>query len=91
MDNYPQANENYVVEWQARAECRGEDPDIFYPGDNLSQEQRAKAICGDCAVRSECLEFAIVSKEPEGIWGGKNEKERRNIVRKRRHATRLSR
>jgi WhiB family redox-sensing transcriptional regulator len=30
-----------------------------------------------CAVRRECLEYALTTKEPYGIWGGLTEVERR--------------
>jgi WhiB family redox-sensing transcriptional regulator len=41
------------------------------------RETRAKAICAECAVRTECLEFALRVREPHGIWGGLTESERR--------------
>ncbi len=34
-------------------------------------------------MRAECLEFAIVSSEKFGIWGGLSERERRKIRRER--------
>jgi len=59
------------------------DPDVFFP---LSEEEaeRAKEICGACTVQDQCLEFALASRESEGIWGGATEKERRRILRQRR-------
>jgi WhiB family transcriptional regulator, redox-sensing transcriptional regulator len=43
----------------------------------LDREARAKAICRECPVVESCLEFAVRIKEPHGIWGGRNEVERR--------------
>jgi len=37
----------------------------------------AKAICDLCAVRGQCLEFALQRGEAHGIWGGTSESERR--------------
>ena len=69
--------------WRDKAECRGIDPDIFYPG---SEEEAgpAKAICGTCAVQTQCLEYALIHRERDGVWGGATERERRRILRQRR-------
>jgi len=71
------------LSWRQTAACRGVDPDIFYPA---AEEEAgvAKAICGQCAVRQTCLEYALVHRERDGVWGGATEKERRRILRQRR-------
>ncbi|MBI2051355.1 WhiB family transcriptional regulator [Candidatus Roizmanbacteria bacterium] len=60
--------------------CVGVDPEIFFPnsGDEVSQ---AKAICAECYVKVECLEYALKNNEKFGIWGGLTERERRRIRR----------
>jgi WhiB family redox-sensing transcriptional regulator len=68
--------------WQDLANCRGADPDLFFPERGAST-RTAKSICRECTVRDECLEFAIVSSEKFGIWGGLSERERRRIRRER--------
>jgi WhiB family redox-sensing transcriptional regulator len=68
--------------WQDLANCRGADPDLFFPERGAST-RTAKGICRECSVRNECLEFAIVSSEKFGIWGGMSERERRKIRRQR--------
>jgi WhiB family redox-sensing transcriptional regulator len=73
---------NQELAWQDLANCRGADPDLFFPERGAST-RTAKSICGDCAVQGDCLEFAIVSSEKFGIWGGLSERERRKIRRKR--------
>jgi WhiB family redox-sensing transcriptional regulator len=35
-------------------------------------------------VREACLEFALETREAEGIWGGTTGRERRRILRQRR-------
>ncbi len=69
--------------WYSKANCHGIDPEIFYPSaeDDASE---AKAICHACAVRIPCLEYALATRERDGIWGGASEKERRRLVRQRR-------
>ncbi|MGH2728838.1 MAG: WhiB family transcriptional regulator [Actinomycetota bacterium] len=73
------------LNWQNDAGCRGSDANLFFSPTHVetkeersSRESRAKAICAACAVRRECLDFAILSREPHGIWGGLNEIERRH-------------
>ena len=73
--------------WQDRANCRGADPDLFFPERGAST-RTAKGICRECQVREECLEFAIVSSEKFGIWGMMSERERRKIRKERQIAAR---
>ena len=76
--------------WQWRAACRGEDANLFFPPNHVEEKQerilrerRAKEICATCPVRIECLEYAVRTQEPHGIWGGLNELERRLLIRER--------
>ena len=71
------------LSWRNRSACRGVDPDIFFP---VSDEDAgpAKAICGQCSVREACLEYALATRERDGVWGGATERERRRIIRQRR-------
>lgn len=71
------------VSWRQRAACRGVDPDIFYPASD-EDAYEAKGICGICPVREACLEYALVNRERDGVWGGATERERRRLVRQRR-------
>jgi WhiB family redox-sensing transcriptional regulator len=69
--------------WRQHAACRGVEPDIFYPATDEEAEV-AKAVCEVCPVRQPCLEYALSSRERDGVWGGATEKERRRILRQRR-------
>ncbi|HJO20617.1 MAG TPA: WhiB family transcriptional regulator, partial [Acidimicrobiales bacterium] len=44
------------------------------------REVRAKAICSNCQVEDECLDYALAIHEVYGIWGGTNGIERRRII-----------
>ncbi|MGV0738202.1 WhiB family transcriptional regulator [Mycobacterium syngnathidarum] len=57
--------------WQARAACRDEDPELFFP-DPSDERTRARAqiICATCPVRRPCLNAANAAHEKWGIWGG---------------------
>ena len=75
--------------WQVKAACRGPQAAVFFPppqferkDEKLEREGRAKEICLTCAVRKDCLEYAIAIREPHGIWGGLNENERKNLMTK---------
>jgi WhiB family redox-sensing transcriptional regulator len=78
--------------WRDHALCRDTDPELFFPigttGFALLQLEKARHVCGECLVRSECLEFALDTNQDSGIWGGLSEEERRVI---RRQRARLSR
>lgn len=71
------------LSWRQKAACRGVDPEIFYPVSD-EEAEASKAICAGCPVRQPCLEFALVSREKDGVWGGATERERRRILRQRR-------
>jgi WhiB family redox-sensing transcriptional regulator len=76
--------------WQDFANCRGANPDLFFPERGAST-RTAKSICRECTVQDQCLEFAIVSSEKFGIWGGMSERERRKIRKERQIAARRRR
>ncbi|HVM67315.1 MAG TPA: WhiB family transcriptional regulator [Acidimicrobiales bacterium] len=71
--------------WRANAACAEVDSDLFFPvgvtGPAIPQIAAAKAVCARCGVRSECLEFAIVTNQEYGVWGGTSEEERRALRR----------
>ena len=70
------------VEWQSEAACNDVDPEIFFP-ERGGSSKAARAVCGQCEVRTQCLEYALNNKEQFGIWGGTSERERRRLRRER--------
>ena len=59
-------------EWFVDARCAdgaGTFSSLFFSED-LSEIARAKAICGNCPARENCLDGAIERREPWGVWGG---------------------
>lgn len=64
--------------WMELAECRGMDPEMFFPGRGQDTSY-AKAICRRCEVQAECLAYSMNSGEHHGIWGGFSERERRRL------------
>lgn len=75
----PQPVKRLIAEaqpWMAEAACSGMDPNLFFPVRGESTEA-ARAVCETCAVRSDCLNYAVETREALGIWGGTSERQRR--------------
>ena len=64
--------------WMKRGACRGEDRAMFFPGLGKTTTA-ARAICSNCSVRQECLEYALADTELAGVWGGTSDRERRKL------------
>lgn len=79
-----------TLDWRDGAACRDTDPSLFFPvgttGLALDQISSAKEVCLECSCRDACLEFALVTNQDTGVWGGTSEEERRVIRRRRRAA-----
>jgi WhiB family transcriptional regulator, redox-sensing transcriptional regulator len=71
--------------WRAEALCRDTDPELFFPigttGAALVQIEHARAVCRQCPVQADCLDFALSTNQDSGIWGGTSEEERRVLRR----------
>lgn len=70
-------------EWRRIAHCRDTSPDLFFPvgttGPALEQIAMAKAVCESCPSLTPCLEFALMTNQDTGVWGGTSEDERRKL------------
>lgn len=71
------------TEWMTSGKCREFPPAVFFPSDGLGV-QEAQRICADCPVSDACLEYALAHRIDHGVWGGRSERERRRILRRRR-------
>jgi WhiB family redox-sensing transcriptional regulator len=74
------------------ANCKGMDTNMFFPEIGMGKAnalsfhlrvKEAKAICKDCPVAVNCLQFALENDE-QGIWAGTDYEERRRIRSRRR-------
>lgn len=66
--------------WREFARCRGMDPEVFHPFPTDDDGQAdAKKVCDDCPVRAACLDYALLTGETRGVWGGTTEEERRAL------------
>lgn len=59
--------------------CVGHAPEAFHQGDRVSE---AKAVCGRCVVRLDCLAYAL-TWPVQGVWGGTTHLERAKALRSR--------
>ncbi len=71
----------WVDHWTAKAACIGVDPELFFVDEFDNPSARldtdlAKAVCGRCEVRPECLQTAIDNGERYGVFGGMTTRER---------------
>lgn len=71
--------------WRDQAACRHVDANLFFPvgttGTAIDSIAAAKAVCGSCPARDACLQFALETKQEDGVWGGTDEVERRRLRR----------
>jgi WhiB family redox-sensing transcriptional regulator len=74
--------------WADRAACRGVPSSVFFPdipsGDcRPFYWDRARAYCGRCPVREDCLAFCLPFEKAagrrDGMWGGLTPSERATL------------
>jgi WhiB family redox-sensing transcriptional regulator len=80
------------TDWRDDAACRdtvtNSDHDPFFEPDETREtplsaarrELAALAVCEDCPVRVQCLEYAVTSGQAHGVWGGRSEVQVRVLV-----------
>lgn len=69
------------LDWKADAACRTLDTALFFP-DSEAETAPALAVCAGCPVREACLDFALRTRQNDGVWGGHTEPERRRLRRR---------
>ena len=84
-----------LTDWQDRAACRDEDPELFFPvgtsGPALLRIEEAKAVCHRCPVMEQCRRLALETGQDTGVWGGLTEEERRAARRRASRAAHTGR
>ena len=91
VDRLYEALGNAIAEAPSIPPCMISDPEAWFPNQaqSASREIRnAKALCGICPVRMQCLQYAVANPELQGIWGGLTPKERLKLRNKSRTGTR---
>lgn len=78
--------------WQEQGLCRQIDTEAFFHESHergkarKARNKQAIAICKSCPVIVECLEHALSVPEIYGVWGGKSEEEREELVNERKRS-----
>ncbi|WP_141585524.1 WhiB family transcriptional regulator [Actinomadura sp. WMMA1423] len=79
-----------TLHWEEEAACRSLDPDLFFPVADetvyAAQIAVVRRVCAACPAASLCLEWALTTGEPDGIWAGTTPGERRRLRAARRRA-----
>jgi WhiB family redox-sensing transcriptional regulator len=74
-------------DWRDFAACRREEPELFFPKGKTGPWQlviaEAKSVCRRCPVVDECLQWALEAGTEFGVWGGRDEDERRTMRARR--------
>ena len=71
-------------EWMLRAQCVDMDMNIFFPGPGrlgAADTRKAVAICRQCPVRTDCLNYALEHPDMAGVWGGTSHRERNRMLK----------
>jgi WhiB family transcriptional regulator, redox-sensing transcriptional regulator len=75
--------------WRVEAACKYLPTELFFPIGHgpraQAQANVAKAVCGACSVRSQCLDYALNANAQYGVFGGMSEEERREVRRRVGH------
>ncbi len=71
-------------QWQRYGSCWGSFDSSFFP--DTYGGKRAVAICERCPVEEVCLDYAIVTNQKHGVWGGKTRSQRLKIRYRERDA-----
>jgi WhiB family transcriptional regulator, redox-sensing transcriptional regulator len=83
----PESAASESTDFFAEALCNDADTSVFFPvSDTFAGE--AKAICAECPVAAACLEYAIATRQSDGVWGGLTAIERHRVVRRRQKLAR---
>ena len=61
--------------WVQEASCAQIGGDAWFP-EKGGNSEAALRICRRCPVQLECLEFAVRTRQKDGIWGGKSVRQR---------------
>lgn len=85
MDDLESLIAGYRERWHEESRCAGMDTNLFFPERGRSA-RHAKAVCRECPVRQECLDWANDTGQRFGIWGGLTDRERVEYRKRQRES-----
>ncbi len=59
--------------WKTQAACQGQEQTMFFD----ERKSGGKAFCNVCPVKADCLDWALLTDQRFGIWGGMSTLERK--------------
>jgi WhiB family redox-sensing transcriptional regulator len=74
-------------DWQMQAHCRGVGVNYYFGDDDeqptmsIRQVRAASKLCDVCPVFTECLTWALSTREEYGVWAGTSGRVRRRIFK----------
>lgn len=69
------------TKWMRRGACRGLPPEVFFPPERDLRPalpwsaEAAQAVCARCPVAEVCGDWAVATRQKDGVWGGMTEAE----------------
>jgi len=80
--------QNFELEresWMENGSCIYANSELFFTVGSsmkaIKKANEAKAVCNECFVKVDCLEYAVRTNQDSGVWGGATEEERKSIRR----------
>lgn len=80
--------------WRRQAACAGAPTQLFFPPApdtpapmNPWSAEPAQALCAVCTVRQDCRDWAVATRQPDGVWGGLEPAELRRLWRRPRSSS----
>ena len=80
--------QNFELEresWMENGSCIYANSELFFLFGSsmkaIKKANEAKAVCNECFVKVDCLEYAVRTNQDSGVWGGATEEERKSIRR----------
>jgi len=76
---------HHVAFFDEQALCASCDPDLWFPEPKgnahyrTEESMQARAICGACPAKPECLEYSLRYSGLYGIWAGLDPTERARL------------
>ncbi|HUO46599.1 MAG TPA: WhiB family transcriptional regulator [Acidimicrobiia bacterium] len=71
-----------LITWRDAAACRDMTEVDFFPSpEDAVGISKARDVCSTCPVADQCLEYALETRQTDGIWGGHTTKERSKLRR----------
>lgn len=73
--------------WMQEASCAQTDPELFWPEGKGRDADKARKVCAGCPVVNHCAEYAVRTRQREGIWGNLSRRELRRRIREAEETT----